>query len=175
LCKPPEDGEDVEAPTTSGGRWVNYNIFTVRLATSGYDNGYFMFGFFCLRETLEKERESREDEFEKHIRLSFLERSAIDADNLLNYDLIAAADWVVTGASHMYRLGNSVFGEGLERGMAVKTDFWNGEPGLSSGRWRLWQSRFEHFAEEPYVKEGVRVMCKEAVVAIGKVLLTKVD
>ncbi|KAI4644794.1 uncharacterized protein J4E78_009613 [Alternaria triticimaculans] len=167
--------EDKQATTTPGDRWVNYNVFTAKLATSGYDNGYFMFGFFCLRDTLEKERESREDEVEKHIRPFSLERSAIGADDVLNYDLIAAADWVVTGASHMYRLGNSIFVEGLERGIAVKTDFWNGEPGLSSGRWRLWQSRFEYFAEEPYVKEGVRVLCKAAVVAIGKVLLTKVD
>lgn len=169
--------EDKEAATTPGDRWVNYNVFTVKLATSGFDDAYFIFGFFCLRETLETNRQLREAEFEKHIRPSFLERSAIDAEELLNYDLTAAAKWVIIGASYMYRLGNSVFGEGLQRGIAVKTDFWNGErePGLSWGRWLLWQSKFEHFAEEPCVKEEVRVLCKEAVAAIGTALFPKVD
>ncbi|KAI4945599.1 hypothetical protein J4E91_007942 [Alternaria rosae] len=169
--------EDKEATTTPGDRWVNYNVFTVKLATSGFDDGYFIFGFFCLRETLETNRQLREAEFEKHIRPSFLERSAIDAEELLNYDLTAAAKWVIIGASHMYRLGNSVFGEGLQRGIAVKTDFWNGErePGLSWGRWLLWQSRFEYFAGQLYVKEEVRVLCNEAVAAIGNALFPKVD
>ena len=175
LCKPPEHLEDEDPNTTSGGRWVNYNTFTVELATSGYDDRFFMFGFFCLRDTLEKETQTREAEFKEHIRPFSLKRSAIDATDLLSYDLMAAAIWVITGASQMYRLGNSVFGEGLERGIAVKTDFWDAEPGFSLGRWNLWCGRFRWFAKQSFVMEAARVQCKEAVVAIEKALLTKVD
>ncbi|KAI4656176.1 hypothetical protein J4E93_000895 [Alternaria ventricosa] len=167
--------EDKQATVTPGDRWVNYNVFTVKLATSGYNDGYFMFGFFCLRETLETKKESREAEFEKHIRPTFLERSAIDANELLNYDLTAAAKWVIIGASHMYRLENSIFGEGLQRGIAVHTEFWDGNPGFSLGRWRCWWGRFKFFAEEPYVKEEVRVLCREAIDAIADAMFAEVD
>ena len=167
--------EDKQATVTPGDRWVNYNVFTVKLATSGYDDGYFMFGFFCLRETLETKRESREAEFEKHIRPTFLERSAIDANELLNYDLTAAAQWVIIGASHMYRLENSVFGESLQRGIAVHTDLWDGNPGFSLGRWRCWWGGFKWFAEQSYVKEEVKVLCREAIDAIADAMFANVD
>ena len=167
--------EDKQASITPGDRWVNYNVFTVRLATSGYDDKYFIFGFFCLRETLETSQQSRETEFEKHIRPTFLERSAIDADELLNYDLTAAAKWVIIGVFDMSRLDNSVFGKDLERGIAMNTDFWDGNPGFSLGRWRLWWGRFKYFAEESCVKEEVRVLCREAIDAIADALFAKVD
>jgi hypothetical protein len=48
---------------TPGGRRVNYNIFTAKPARSGFEDGYLIFGFFCLRETLEKTQKSRESEF----------------------------------------------------------------------------------------------------------------
>jgi hypothetical protein len=166
--------EDKHAPITPGDRWVNYNVFTVKLATSGFDDWYFIFGFFCLREALERDRKEREAEFEQHTRPSSLQVSAIDAEELLNYDLMAAARWVITGGCHMYRLGNSVFRDGLKKGTAVTTDFWTGEPGLSWGRWWLWSGRFEHFSEQVYVKEEVRVLCKEAVAAIGEAMFPKV-
>ncbi|KAI4927804.1 hypothetical protein J4E85_006316 [Alternaria conjuncta] len=167
--------EDKQATTTPGDRWVNYNVFTVKLATSGYDDRFFMFGFFCLRETLETKREPREAEFEKHIRPSFLERSAIDANELLNYDLTAAARWVIIGGRDMYRLDNSIFGDDMQRGIAVHTDLWDGNPGFSLGRWREWWRSFKYFAQESYVKEEVRVLCREADQAIADAIFANVD
>ncbi|KAI4619696.1 hypothetical protein J4E83_005551 [Alternaria metachromatica] len=167
--------EDKQATVTPGDRWANYNVFTVKLATSGYDDGYFMFGFFCLRETLETNQQSREAEFEKHIRPTFIERSAIDANELLNYDLTAAAKWVILGGRDMYRLGNSIFGADLQRGIAVHTDLWEGNPGFSLGRWREWWRSFKYYAQASYVKEEVKVLCREADQAIADALFAKVD
>jgi len=57
----------------------------------------------------------------------------------------------------------------------VHTEFWDGNPGFSLGRWRLWWGRFKYFAEESYVKEEVRVLCREAIDAIADALFAKVD
>ena len=160
--------EDKQAPTTPGDRWVNYNVITVKLARSGFEDGYFIFGFFCLRETLETTRQSRESEFEKHLWPTSLKHPEFDAEELMSYDLVAAARWVLIGGPDMYRLGNTVFGESWKRGLAVKTDLWNGEPGLSRGRWLLWQSRFDHLADQSHISEEVRAMSKEASTAIGR-------
>ena len=154
--------EDKQASTTPGDRWVNYNIFTAKLATSGFDDGYLIFGFFCLRETLELTRQSRESEFEKHLWPNSLRGPDFDADKLMSYDLMAAAKWVLLAGSDMYRLKSSVFAETWKRGLAVKTDLWDGEPGLPQGRWLLWQSRFDHMAAQPYIPEKVRTISKEA-------------
>lgn len=159
--------EDKQAQTKPGDRWVNYNVFTVKLAKSGFDDGYFIFGFFCLRETLETNRQSRESEFEKNLRPTSLKHSAINAEELMSYDLTAAARWVLTGGLDMYRLGNAIFEEGWERGLAVKTDLWYGELGLSRERWLLWQGRFDHLADQSYIREEVRALSKEASAAIG--------
>jgi hypothetical protein len=170
----PEDKQaptPTPTPTTPGDRWVNYNVLTVKLAKSGFDNGYFIFGFFCLRQTLETSRQSRELEFDKHLRPTSFKHSAIDAEELMSYDLMAAAKWVLVGGLDMYRRGNTVFGKGWERGLAVKTDLWDGEPGLSRGRWLLWQSRFDHFADRPYVREEVRALSKEASIFIGRFMI----
>ncbi|RYN23765.1 hypothetical protein AA0112_g9226 [Alternaria arborescens] len=166
----PED-KQAPTPTTSGDRWVSYNVFTVKLAESGFDNGYFIFGFFCLRQTLETSRQSRELDFDKHIRLTLFKHPAINAEELMSYDLMAAAKWVLVGGLDMYRRGKTGFGKGWERGLAVKTDLWDGEPGLSRGRWLLWQSRFDHFADRPYVREEVGALSKEASIAIGEFMI----
>ncbi|KAF5853664.1 hypothetical protein GGP41_006449 [Bipolaris sorokiniana] len=160
--------EDKQAPITPGDRWVNYNAFSVKLAKSGFDDKYFIFGFFCLRETLERIRQSLELDFEKNLRPSSLKYSAINTEEVISYDLAAAARWVLTGGPDMYRLGNSMFEKGWERGLAVKTDLWDREPGLSRGRWLLWQGRFGHFADQSYIREEVRTLSKEASTAIGK-------
>ena len=166
----PED-KQAPTPTTPGDRWVSYNVFTVKLAKSGFDNGYFIFGFFCLRQTLETSRQSRELDFDKHLRPTSSKHSAINAEELMSYDLVVAAKWVLVGGLDMYRRGNTVFGEGWERGLAVKTDLWDGEPGLSRGRWLLWQSRFDHFADQPHVREEVGALSKEASIAIGEFMI----
>jgi hypothetical protein len=158
--------EDQQAPTTPGDRWVNYNIFTAKLATSGFDDGYFIFGFFCLRETLESTRQSRESEFEKHLWPTSLRHPDFDADKLMSYDLMAAAKWILIAGPDMYGLENSVFGETWKRGLAVKTDLWDGEPGLSKGRWLLWQSRFDQMAAQPFIPEEVRTISKDATAVI---------
>jgi hypothetical protein len=160
--------EDKQAPITPGDRWVNYNVFTVKLAKSGFDDGLFIFGFFCLREALETSRQSQESEFEKHLRPSSLKHSAINAEELMSYDLTVAARWILTGGPEMYRLGNAAFGRGWGRGLATKTDLWNGEPGLSRGRWLLWQGRFDHMAEQSYIRKEVRALSKEASAVIGR-------
>lgn len=160
--------EDKQARTTPGDRWVNYNVFTAKLASSGFEDGYFIFGFFCLRETLETTQQSRESEFEKHLWPASLKHPEFNADELMKYDLMAAARWVLIGGPDMYRLGNTLFGETWKRGLAVKTDLWDGEPGLSQGRWLLWQSRFNHIADQSYIPEEVRAMSKEASAAIGR-------
>jgi hypothetical protein len=160
--------EDKQAPTTPGDRWVNYNVFTVKLAKSGFDDKCFIFGFFCLRETLERNQQSRESEFEKHLRPTSLKHSAITAEELVNYDVMAAARWVLLGGPEMYRFGNAPFEEGWEKGLAAKTDLWDGEPGLSRGRWLLWQGRFDHIADQTYIREEVRTLSKEASAAIGR-------
>ena len=160
--------EDKQAPTTPGDRWVNYNVFTVKLAKSGFDDEYFIFGFFCLREALERNRQSRESEFEKHLRPTSFKHSAITADELVSYDVLAAARWVLIAGPEMYGLGNAPFEEGWEKGLAAKTDLWDGEPGLSRGRWLLWQGRFEHMADQTYVREEVRTLAKEASAAVGR-------
>jgi hypothetical protein len=59
--------EDKQAPTTPGDRWVNHSIFTAKLANPEFDGMYFIFGFFCLRETLESTRQSRESKVKKHL------------------------------------------------------------------------------------------------------------
>jgi hypothetical protein len=82
--------EDKQAPTTPGDRWVSYNVFTVKLAKSGFDNGYFILGFFCLREALERNHQLRKSEYEKHVRLTSLKHSAITAEELMSYDILAA-------------------------------------------------------------------------------------
>jgi hypothetical protein len=166
----PED-KQAPTPTTPGDRWVSYNVFTVKLAKSGFDNGYFIFGFFCLRQTLETSRQSRELDFDKHLRPTSFKHSAINAEELMSYDLVVAAKWVLVGGLDMYRRGNTVFGKGWERGLAVKTDLWDGEPGLSRGRWLLWQSRFDHFADQPHVREKVGALSKEASIAIGEFMI----
>ncbi|KAJ4314699.1 hypothetical protein N0V94_006332 [Neodidymelliopsis sp. IMI 364377] len=157
---------DKQAPTAPE-RWVNYNVFTAKLARSGFDDGYFIFGFFCLRETLETTRQARESEFKKHLGPTSLDPE-FNANKLMNYDLMAAAKWVLIGGPDMIRLGNTVFGETWERGLAAKTDLWDGDPGLSQGRWLLWQSRFDHMADQSYVSQEVRAMSKKASAAIGR-------
>jgi hypothetical protein len=82
--------EDKQAPTTPGDRWASCNVFTVKLAKSGFDDGYFIFGFFCLGEALERNWQSRKSEYEKHIRPTSLEHSAITAEELMSYDIPAA-------------------------------------------------------------------------------------
>ena len=57
----------------------------------------------------------------------------------------------------------------------MHTEFWDGNPGFSLGRWRLWWGRFKFFAEESCVKEEVRVLCREAIDAIADALFAKVD
>lgn len=37
--------EDKQAPINPGDRWVNYNVFSVKLAKSGFDVRYFIFWF----------------------------------------------------------------------------------------------------------------------------------
>jgi hypothetical protein len=46
--------EDKQAPGPPSNKWVSYNVFTVKLAKAGFDDGYFIFGFFCLREALKR-------------------------------------------------------------------------------------------------------------------------
>ncbi|CAI9629953.1 unnamed protein product [Alternaria burnsii] len=171
LWNPEDKQAPTPTPTTPGDRWVNYNVFTVKLAKSGFDNGYFIFGFFCLRQTLETSHESRELEFDKHLRPTSFKHFAINAEELVSYNLMAAAKWVLVGGLDMYRRGNTVFRRGWESGLAVKTDLWDGEPGLSRGRWLLWQSRFGYFADRPYVCEEVRALSKESSIAIGEFMI----
>ena len=160
--------EDKQAPTTPGDRWVKYNIFTVKLAKSRFDDKHFIFGFFCLREALERNQQSRELEFEKRLRPTSLKHSAITAEELMGYDVMAAAKWALIGGPEMYRLGNAPFEEGWENGLAANTDLWDGEPGLSRGRWLLWQGRFDHMADQSSIREEVRTLSGEASVANGR-------
>ncbi|KAF2827942.1 hypothetical protein CC86DRAFT_369131 [Ophiobolus disseminans] len=160
--------EDKQAPTTPGDRWVNYNVFTAKLAQSGFDDKLFIFGFFCLRDALERNQQSRESELEKRVRPTSLKRSAVTAKELVSFDVLAAARWVLIAGTEIYKLGNAAFEEGWERGLAVRTDLWDGEPGLSRGRWLLWRGRFDDFADQTYVREDVRTLAKEASGAISK-------
>jgi hypothetical protein len=86
--------EDKQAPTTPG---VSNNIFTVKLAKSRFDDGFFIFAFFCLREALERNRQSRKSEYDKHIQPTSLKHSAITAEELMSYDIPAAAKWASVG------------------------------------------------------------------------------
>jgi hypothetical protein len=69
---------------------VSYNVFTVKLAKFGFDNGYFVFGFFCLREALERNQQLRKSEYEKHARPTSLNHSAVTAEELISYYFPAA-------------------------------------------------------------------------------------
>ena len=120
-------------------------------------------------------QQSREAEFEKHLRPTSLKHSAINAEELLSYDLTAAARWVLIGGPEMYSLGNGPFGKGWERGLAIKTDLWDGEPGLSRGRWLLWQSRFDYIADQTYVREEVRALLREASAVIQRFTTEQVN
>jgi hypothetical protein len=150
---------------------VSYNVFSVKLAKSGFDDGYFILGFFCLREALERNRQSCKSEFEKHVRSTSLKHSAITSEELMSYDVMAAAKWAFVRGPEMYRLENTPFGKSWEMSSAVQTDFWDGEPGLSRKRWLLWQDRFNHIADQACVRKEVRTLSKEASAAIGRFTL----
>jgi hypothetical protein len=89
--------EGKQAPTTPGDRWVSYNVFTVKLAKSGFDDGYFVLCFFCPQEALDRNQQLRKSEYEKHIRPTSLRHLAITAEQLTSYEIPAATKWAFVG------------------------------------------------------------------------------
>lgn len=58
-------------------------------------------------------RRSRRWEFEKNLRPTSLKHSAINAEEHMSYDMMAAARWILTGGPETYKYGNVAFTEGV--------------------------------------------------------------
>lgn len=171
----PESGHRLEtsagpqAVVTPGDRWVNYNGFWARLSFHAgltFFKGA-VFGFFCLRELLEYNSDTREQKYQVEIKpvpMRPFRGPPISMEKLIEYDVMAAVPWV---SPALYDMKNSDFGDGWQRGFAVKTDLWSGEPGLSKGRWQLWKEGLERIAERDDLGESVREAAANAAAAIG--------
>ena len=152
-------------PVTPGDRWVNYNAFFANLVLqAGFAPDGAVFGFFCLRDILEYSSETLEQKRNAVLESTTFKAPPIPKEKLIEYDIMASVRWV---SSALYNTQNADFGDLWARGIAVKTDFWTGEPGLSEGRWQLWKERFEHMAERDDLHQSVNEATAEAAAAIG--------
>lgn len=150
---------------TPGDRWVNYNGFYANLVShAGFASDGAVFGFFCLRDLLEYNSDTREHKRHAMLKSTPFKAPPISMERLMEYDVMAAVSWV---SPALYDMQNTVFGDVWARGIAVKTDLWSGEPGLSKGRWQLWKERLERIAERDDLRESVTETAANAAAKIG--------
>lgn len=153
---------------TPGDRWVNFNVFYANLAFhAAFASDGAIFGFFRLRDLLEYSSETREQKRHEMLKAApFKKAPPISMEKLTEYDIKAAVCWV---SSVLYDTQNSLFGDYWARGLAVQTDFWTAEPGLSKGRWQLWKERLERIAERDdfHLHRSVKEAAADAAAAIG--------
>lgn len=152
---------------TPGDRWVNYNGFYASLVfQAGFASIGAVFGFFRLRDLLEYNSDTHEQRRQAMIKPTPMRPFTgppISKEKQLEYDVMAAVSWV---SPALYDMQNTDFGHGWARGIAVPTDLWSGEPGLSKGRWQLWKECLKRIAERDDLRESVREAAANAAAAI---------
>jgi hypothetical protein len=144
---------------TPGEKWVNFNRFLACLVRRTIVSEEAIFGFFCLRDILEYSFDTLDREFNAVLKPTTFKSKPITMEKLLGCDVKAAVCWV---SQAMFDTDNRAFGKSWTRGIETKTDMWNGEPGMSIERWRLWKERFELISEREDLHPNVRKSASEA-------------
>lgn len=110
-------------------RFNNFVALSAKLVRGDLDQGGIReLAFFDIRDALETRIDKRQ-----------LPPNCILSDQQLKaVDIEIAATWILQGQQCILCLRNEDFSPGWEAGLAKKTDLWNGGPGLSAERWKLW-------------------------------------
>lgn len=88
--------------------------------------------------------------------------SLITEGGPISYDAEAVAQWIIFAGPRLHVLSNDFFGEGWQGGFATRTDLWDGEPGVSSGRWDLWRSQLELRIRQGWLSERAEEAARQA-------------
>jgi len=138
---------------TGAEQWINFTTFSAELIHHGDEMALREIGitaFFDLRDALETTVETRARDLSKN--------AVVTADQSLQTDIIAAAQWILHAGFQLLHLENDLFGDAWTKGLSKKTELWDGEPGFSRARWKFWAERFGESA----IDGEARVVAKEA-------------
>jgi len=142
---------------TGAEQWINFTTFSAELIHHGDEMALREIGitaFFDLRDALETTLETRARNLSKN--------AVVTADQSLQNDTVAAAQWILYAGSELLHLENDFFGDAWTKGLSKKTEFWDGEPGFSRARWKFWAESFGESAIDvearEVAKEATRVI-----------------
>lgn len=144
---------------TNANRWINFTVFSATLLKQS-DSEMFVkeigiHGVFVLEDALEMTLET-------HAEKTLLHNSIVTAEQAMETDVVAVAQWVIHAGDKLLGLDNAGFGGSWSRGLSKETELWDGEPGFSKGRWELWAQRFEERGNEEWMSEERRETAREA-------------
>ncbi|KAH0282582.1 hypothetical protein M436DRAFT_86632 [Aureobasidium namibiae CBS 147.97] len=131
--------------------WINFTAFSAELIHHGDEKAMREIGitaFFDLRDALETTLETRARDLSKN--------AVVTADQSLQTDTIAAAQWVMHAGCQLMQVQNHFFGNRWTKGLSKKTELWDGEPGFSRARWKFWAERFGERAKDVEAREMVK-------------------
>ncbi|KAH0153064.1 hypothetical protein KCU67_g9620, partial [Aureobasidium melanogenum] len=148
---------------TNANRWINFTVFSATLLNQS-DNEIFVteigiHAFFDLRNALERTLET-------HAGKTLRQNSVVTAEQAMETDVVAAAQWVLDAGDQLLGHDNAGFGEKWRRGLSKETELWDGEMGFSRRRREVWAQRFEEIAKEEWMSEEGRKVAEEAGEAI---------
>lgn len=111
--------------------------------------------FFHLRDAVESTLKT-------YAKSKLLHNSIVTAEQAMETDVVAAAQWVICAGERLIQFDNAVFGQKWSRGLEKETKLWNGEPGFSKAGWDFWAKQFEGGANEEWVSEEVSRVAQNA-------------
>lgn len=153
-------------------KWINFNAFSAKLAATPFRprSGIRTEGVLRLREVLEIDPGRYYEEHAKH-KGPGLRGPILSAQEKLGCDVSAAAQWVIhAGQVTLKAYDDADASKEKEKVyLPAKTDLWDGDAGMSLGRWNLWKTRFQFMADFEDLSVNVRTVAKEAAQSMDQI------
>lgn len=93
----------------------------------------------------------------------------MDVAEMLTADVCAAAQWVIHARGLMWKDDRVSNTELIQRFLPGKTDAWDGEQGLTEGRWQLWKEKFLLMAGYEDIGPDAQQIAREAGKIMGEI------
>ena len=147
-----------------GVQFINFSAFSAKLLATCPDHIDIVWGFLTCRDALEVKREG----WDKTSGAGKPRRELLSQAEVLAVDVSAAAQWILHTGASLFMVKNSDISDYWAKALEKQTDYWQGAPGFSHERWKLWHRRFLELEKQEDMGEEVEVLAKTAAAEIKR-------
>jgi Protein of unknown function (DUF3632) len=147
-----------------GVQYVNFSAFSAKLLARFPNHIDIVWGFLACRDALEMKRES----WDKTSGAGKARRELLSPAEVFAVDVSAAAQWILHTGTLLFAVKNSDISDYWAKALEKQTDYWEGAPGFSHERWKLWHQRFLELEKQEDMGKEVKTLAKMAVAEIER-------